>query len=521
MIPRVRTEPRAAGPGEIEAIQTLLASRGIRVRFNPDAEQAARDAASAQSASLGQLRSWLLHPDERVPLAVRKNKALTRGRYSSYIDESLNLRAIRTSIKEGIVWSPIHDAIGGPSTYRTPDQYRKEIQKEVGPDALTTLPHRLSLGALEEYLSSTSNPTLVDLLLDFRSHALADIVAKAAGGLMDHQLARLLAGEGPYGVLVEYCRGNTIPDHHRERIRRWMIDGIDRAVRRNSLKLARWYSRLIGPLRIASLAPDTVDQLIARAERASPRVRDALLLHLNGLRPLSTEQSARLAELSIGGSANLGALIRRNPNISTETLVRIAQHCSNPTLREQLADLLAKRESLELTAALAASNSREVQKLILAHGTGPGFQAVLQDVLANTNMKERRDCLHAAFLTISACLRKTLPKPDYATYPRVLSGDCKSIEEFASVLSDLPYSDPFAVPEWVITWPRKNPLEALLMLRRVWRSVVTPEETALLMRSQNPQIRSLVLVSLGDITIGPPSTPEQLRRLRRSGRRRR
>lgn len=83
MIPRVRTEPRAAGPGETEAIQTLLASRGIRVRFNPDAEQAARDAASAQSASLGQLRSWLLHPDERVPLAVRKNKALTRGRYSS------------------------------------------------------------------------------------------------------------------------------------------------------------------------------------------------------------------------------------------------------------------------------------------------------------------------------------------------------------------------------------------------------------------------------------------------------
>lgn len=523
MTPRVRTTPHIADASEITAAEELYKSRGIRVCFDRNAERAAAEARTADTVTIGKLRSWLLHPDERVPLAVFESKAPWRTRYDNYIKQSLNLRAIRTSLDEGVVWSPIHDAIGGITVYRMFAAYLKRVRVEVGPEAPTSLPKELTIGGLRKQLEAAPDPALVDELLKFRSYAIGDAIARVAGGFTDEQLKKVLAGDCPAHTLINYCSRSDLSDRHLDWILRWVLDGVERAIDRNDSSLLLDHIAPLGRLDSERLPSEFFDTLIELAVRTSSEIRHDLVSFLAHTRLPAPEQIARLAELALDAphSHALQALIRQ-ARVRTETLVWIAERTSNPQVRLALAWMLENHESAELTAALAPSNSRDVQTMILAHGTGPGFDAILRATLALKDPKQRQELFGKAYNRVRRHLQKMLPEPDYDAVLRAGKGETRDLDELIRVLvhDKSTHMTPSILWGWAINWSREHPHEALLLLRRASRSHVTPDETALLARSGDHRVRSMLIAALADVPLSPAATPEQVRRIRRPSRRR-
>lgn len=107
---RVRTEPHVASPEEIEAANQAWAASGKRTRIPDTAEEAIRQAKGLRSATPSLLRGLLLHPDERVPIALADNPHAPCAKHGSFTASHLYLRGLREVLDRHSLWNPVLDA---------------------------------------------------------------------------------------------------------------------------------------------------------------------------------------------------------------------------------------------------------------------------------------------------------------------------------------------------------------------------------------------------------------------------
>jgi hypothetical protein len=108
-----RIELRTATLEELAHANQLKGHKGARAYL--EGYDAASMARNAQSAVKARFASWIFHPDERVPIALTENRTdppIWKAEiHRAYVTDSLFQHAIQRADAEGVIWTPLLDAL--------------------------------------------------------------------------------------------------------------------------------------------------------------------------------------------------------------------------------------------------------------------------------------------------------------------------------------------------------------------------------------------------------------------------
>lgn len=116
----IRLESRPAGEPLLKKANRLESRRGARA-FEPFARARER-MVSARTVGPSRLLSWILHPDERVPLTLvqEEPRHLMRDGWRTWLSYRILLhRGLGEADRESVLWNPILDAVAGRVEDRT------------------------------------------------------------------------------------------------------------------------------------------------------------------------------------------------------------------------------------------------------------------------------------------------------------------------------------------------------------------------------------------------------------------
>lgn len=213
-----RSRPREASREEIERANQREDLSGVR-RYG-DPEEEIRRIQGAKSAVLDRRLSWIEHPDERVAIEALREKDDLRDHLNRMKNEERDeyydaiFRRIRhLTLEEGVIWSPIHDAMATHHGDGKSHAHWKELSQEMtgsdpNADSLPQAYGDYLYQGLGQYLGATLVPwvekerdpeRIVQLVRSFGAHQFQNVLCQNARCLDVPSVEKILAIEGDLG----------------------------------------------------------------------------------------------------------------------------------------------------------------------------------------------------------------------------------------------------------------------------------------------------------------------------------
>jgi len=213
---RLIVQPSTVSQSDADALNVTRKAKGI-LRFENSLDALAR-IRDAKSASPDRLRSWIWHPSEAVPIAVLANSAFSAGEHAlnnAHLHTSLYQRALEDAQSQGLMWTPLLDAIGahhapgyGVKDWLPSDSHvtgrlpvntglwtngRMSILDSTGDRAVArALPLRESLAPLIRWVADQTSRDEIRPLFASRTDVLRESVAEVATCLTREDVASFL-----------------------------------------------------------------------------------------------------------------------------------------------------------------------------------------------------------------------------------------------------------------------------------------------------------------------------------------
>jgi hypothetical protein len=379
---RVRTELHHATVEEIRARNEQWKANGVRGRASEDVPAAIRDASTAERATITQLRSWLLHPDERVVRAVLDNPAKPwQGTHEWFVRCALLLRAEQANLQEGITWNPTLDWIAEPGFQAEPQQVDRWNDTQEEP-ILTRAAWTYSAecqSRIRTHLAAAEDEPVAVQLLAFPNRTLSAVFAEAAT-ISDAWIDA--AAERPW--FLWSALGN--PRLRPEQARRMLDLAILRILSGGAGEDAWVYSHIVTAYdRKYGVPKDVRDRLLAAFQelrRNEGRIAAHRLEYT--LTSLPRSPADELIQTYAPGDTSREAMIRLagHPNASLELLRMLARDSGDFHLRSKLAGREDALADPEIAAELLKSSSAEIRQAFILKGSGEQLRHHLALALA-------------------------------------------------------------------------------------------------------------------------------------------
>lgn len=224
-----RLEPRTADDRQVDELNRRLETRGVGVIERTDA--ALERARCARSAVAARLRALLIHPDERVPLAVVSEGRLLRGKGELAVAgrRLLLLRAVQEARGEGMVWTPLLDAIDSAEISRLGDRPIDPAAAQLAegmPYAAGMIPGRDEiLGPVRAWVEEQRDPRTLEPLLAYHASSVPHAIAIRARAWDSALLARML--EAAPDVASSIALNEHVEPELRERLLAWAFERLE------------------------------------------------------------------------------------------------------------------------------------------------------------------------------------------------------------------------------------------------------------------------------------------------------
>lgn len=446
MDPRVRLEPRPLSAAETARELEAWRSYGWRAPVSADAEAVLEEVRTASGGTRTQLRSWALYPDERVPLALYRNRRMSRtSGEEEVLERALVTRGFLCNRREGTLWNPFLEALTlrgeNPGAHRwAPSEYLR---------ALPTLPWRNPRQALQELEGEWRDAlqeeggSLRNSLASSRASLPLSWLVSYAPQLPEQLLPRLMRDTGLFARALANAR---LGPEERERLSA-RVEGALRGLARKGE----------GAGAEASLAPLLAPALVsaglwtqAHAEellfalfssemeiRTPPLARESARRGLVRMLPQMTESSLRHLYESARDEVEIARAVISHPATPLEVLRDIAIRHRDVQTRARLAACERAIGDPEVSTALGASRAAVVERRLLEKGTGPAYRKL---VLREMEKSPERGLEILSRRQHDAAAMGSLQKTDLA--PAFQRPESEVREAALGLLANLPVTPP-------------------------------------------------------------------------------
>lgn len=470
-----------AARGDVERANEEIRARGLRSRVGEDIHEEVGQAATTRRASRAQLRRWLLHPDERVLMALLGNsrRPWQQARRGTVLFHVL-ARAVPEAL-DGPCWSPLLDW-AAHQAWPEPRELRRLAEEE-----RVVADSRLFAAGLKDYMverastyAAQATDEEVARFFAFHSYPLLNAVTRERTQVSDWLLDCAWTSARRSVAVGNLLRADDIRP---EQVRRIQERAVDELTQATGALVARAgdcsQSTLLGLDRRGTPVPDEmVERLLTFAEsraggfgKSSRRYRVALMLaHCRSSG--TPDQMLRLYRLAGKHTPVTRGILSRTV-LAQAVLREIAQDTSEPALRTQAARRARRAGDRETWDALSRSRTYEVELSVLDAGTPRAFRRVFRRWTGEyAKGKVARERLRARWGDVGAIVRRR------DLLPLALSGEGEMQSTFgllarASLLETRgpDFARSFAA------LARMRPADAAAVLEHV-----TPEQRSLLRR---------------------------------------
>lgn len=498
--PRIRTTPHCATPEEIRTANEQLAREGKATRFSFDIHQECEKARRLVRATPAQLRAYLEHPDERIPLALLSNPLRPWGeRYSWYVSASLTARCIRDFEVHGFAWTPLVDVAEKASwaSWGKLKRWAKYEKREMPSPMI--VPFRLTQ-VIEQYVQTHDDPEFVIELASFRSwrihEILRDHVSHIPDAVLDRLFERIDANSSE--LLRSWISAQRLSASQLLRVE---ANALRRAI---SSAQARDDDGVFFSLHVlnlcdeaAGLSPETVEALFSFVrEHPDSIARSAILEELAKFtESLDTSHLEMLRELA-GNRPYILASIVRHPAVSLDTIRAISRQSNTPEVRMAIAQCLALYPDPELTRYLANNPSSTACASVLEHGVGGGFRQLLSALNSHTDI---RMSAYVALQNLADRVLKTASSvSDRSSSYNDAPQDLKTAAlQIAHVVQQTRAHQMLYTPvSWAGDLVANRLAEALILIRLYLGTIRDPADLSIALMSPDYTVRMLAITGL-------------------------
>lgn len=184
----VRTRPLRADVSVVERLNEACDLSGEEA-FEP-ASRALERIESQRSVPEARARSWALHPDTRVPVALAKSYNARDNTEAEWwwaargarLRRTLVRRARRDAEEEGVLWTPLLDALAVRDFEQSGFDWLPRERFDVRDEEYSDPPQASPLRAVSDFLKEATEPNQVRPFLEFRYPPLLERLGRAPAG---------------------------------------------------------------------------------------------------------------------------------------------------------------------------------------------------------------------------------------------------------------------------------------------------------------------------------------------------
>lgn len=375
-------EPRRATPAHLDSLNDAQGLKGARAFREP--QDSAELARTAKSMVPDRLESLLLHPDERVPLALLSNRQNPRpwdkAGYRKRVVDVLYQRAMQTAEHNGVLWSPLLDRLAvkraWPGNFYSHHGRNYPWNVDETPYAEAPVQVRSAEDQAERlvpWIQEQTDPDVVGDLWAFRYHGVKRRLAEHASCLTPEWIARVLA-ESEFAPWL--ARNPSLTPAQREQVAEWALKLFeDPNVAPLTEPAGQHARRALVALDAAmgSVAESVKERLleVARAPegpqeassgRPTYRRRLAATAARQTLVELASTEPALLARLydAAPEETDIVMAIVKHPNANCPVWRHVVRDTSYFPVRDYLSDVPEARTDPVIRSVLAGSSSDSV-----------------------------------------------------------------------------------------------------------------------------------------------------------------
>lgn len=414
-------------PTSKEVIETLNETENLSgVRKYESAEHAISRIRNAQSANEDRLRSWIFHPDEIVPIALVHNRFILGQpgditEVGKLILPAIFQRAAHEAKQEQVMWTPLLDALGSPSTVkwildeplRNYNRYgwHNQVLNRTQITCLTTKGSAsfLSAPSIEEFLApltqwvrNQANPELVLPLLQFKTIAIKHLVASNTPHLARQHLRTILKDEDGH-MALRLASNSFLSDADRNYLARHILASVARlgygSFKTPAALRAMEHARY-GPETLQELQRDGLEFNFRHLARVARSKMPSLHAFSSNQHHWDLPQYAQKVMVALGPNFppellkevllkhpaylyHLHNLVD-HPSMNEEVLTAVAKQFSSFTARKVIARVAGRIQSESVRNELAKSQSPGIAGALVGYETKPRrHNSLLRKALKN------------------------------------------------------------------------------------------------------------------------------------------
>lgn len=396
MDPRIRLDPRSLSPAETAMELEAWKGLGWRTPVSADAEEVLEEVSTASSGSRAQLRTWALYPDERVPLALYRNRRMRRTQgEEEVLENTLMTRGFLCNRREGTLWNPFLEALTlrgeNPAAHRwAPSEYLRVLPR------FSWRSPREALQELEDNwrraLRQEADGVLLDSMATCRSSLPLSWLASHAQRIPPRLVPRLMRDTNLFAQALDNA---SMQPGERERL----AARVEETLRGLALSIeGRGTQEALVPLLVPSLVSSGLwtqahaeELLFALFPSTEPEARAPLSLPRESARralvrmlPQMAEGALRQLYQSARDEVEIARAVISHPATPLEVLRDIAVRHRDVQTRARLAACERAIGDPQVSTALGASRAAVVERRLLEKGTGPAYRKlVLREIEKN------------------------------------------------------------------------------------------------------------------------------------------
>lgn len=403
--PRVRSGTKPVSSADYNRMKAEWERREITSTFYESAEEAIAALQGASNLSVGELRSFVDHPDERVVLELLKVRPWSEHSYG-YLRAALAYRAMALA-SQGEDWNPILDRctrnwVNTEELIEWPSFENFEGFCGIEGFSYENMPSQNvyveGLAKIRYYLAGTNDEELKRELLFFSNPDLQALVARAPGTLSIPAARTAFERAGNLSTFWGALKPENISTDVVNALNEWVYDY---AVELSSREVAflsksdrktpvmRFLTRRQGAAtktltqKLIALLPNT-EAFTDNHEASSPDTVTARELLVDLL--MSANQSLDNTELHkifpyLEDNVDNQIAFAKAAMADEELLVNLWKQAAAEPVQEHIAQRLTTIKSEKLTAMVAESQSIYMKELLLHFGIGDAFIRTLQQEL--------------------------------------------------------------------------------------------------------------------------------------------